>query len=457
MLNSLGILAGIALIETFLGWLPYTPIELIFSLGILLFTTRVSNALFALFAKTTPTHESAYITAFILFFILSPLQSATDALFFILAGALAMFSKYLLTPGKVHIFNPAAVAAFVLSIMGTGLVTWWVGTAVLLPYVLIIGFFVLRREKQFKMFFVFIAAGLAAFILRGLFTGTLSVATFVHFVIASPVFFLGAFMLTDPRTLPWTKQDRLRYATLTGAVFALVALLPPLLATPALALLVGNAFAAMTGKRKRYALSLHHSAELSKGVYEFTFTTDQPLDFRPGQYMEWSLPHASPDKRGSRRYFFLTSVPDSHEVKFVTTMPVESSTFKDALRLLEEGETIQVLGCMGGALFPKDPTQKILAVADGLNIAPFISMFRMLADRHERRDMVLIYSARTPLAFSYQKELDLIKDSIGLRVIYVPADFTELTNWTGPSGKVTQERIESMVPDFKERCTLQNS
>ena len=128
-----------------------------------------------------------------------------------------------------------------------------------------------------------------------------------------------------------------------------------------------------------------------------------------------------------------------------------------ALRLLRPasvhkgGDQILATGITGDFVLPRDPNQKILAIASGVGIAPFMSMFRYLKDSHERRDIALIYSARTPLDFIFQKEIDACKDAIGLKVFYLPLDFSELSGWNGLSGPVTAELVRKKVPDFAKR------
>jgi ferredoxin-NADP reductase/Na+-translocating ferredoxin:NAD+ oxidoreductase RnfD subunit len=469
VLYGLWVLAGVATVEAFLGWLSFTPIDLIVSLLLLLLSTRAVNAACALFTKATPTPESAYVTALILFFILSPIQSSTDALFFLLAGAIAMLSKYLLVFGKKHIFNPAALAALVLSVAGTGLVVWWIATPVLLPFVLIIGFLVIRKVRRFELFWYFALTALAVCLARAALLGSSFslVASASEFLTSFPLFYFGAFMLTEPQTMPANEGHRRIFAVLVGFLFSVSFAFGPLTASPELTLLLGNLYAFAVNMRKRVTLSLHSVTKLSRDAYEYAFVASVPstsynaqailndanasFRFQPGQYLEWTLGHKSPDKRGIRRYFTIASAPSDPYVRLAVKMPVESSTFKAALRGFKKGNEITAAGVYGSFLLPKNPDTGILAIAGEIGIAPFISMFRELAALHERRDVVLIYAATTPLDFAYEQELEEFQDSIGLKVIYLPTDFSELAGWNGPSGYITDELIHKEVPDYKDR------
>ena len=460
-LSGLGVLAAISIVEGFLGWLPYSAIDLILSLLLLLFATGTTNALGSLFTKSAPAPESAFITALILFFVLSPLQSAADALVFLLVGVIAMLSKYVLAWRKVHIFNPAAFAVLVASLAGTGLAVWWVATPLLLPFVLVIGLLIVRKCRRFELFLTFGAVVLVLFAARTAFADTLTLPTIIQFLTTTPLLFFALFMLIDPHTSPLTKRNRSWYGILVGVLSSTSFAFGPLVSSPELALLVGNVYTFITTRRRRYQLLLQDVQQLSKEVYEFKLLPNSDIFFKSGQYMEWTLPHASPDNRGTRRDFFITSAPNEHFITFAATIPVESSTFKEALFSVRDtkkrGSQVKEVkmhasNVAGNFTLPKDPNKKILMVVEGIGIAPCMSMFRHLAIQHERRDMVLIYSVRTPLDFIYQKEIDELKESIGLRVIYLPIDFPELSNWEGESGIVTTAYVRKGVRDYNERC-----
>ncbi len=459
--NLLGALAVISIAEAFWGLLPYTALDLTLSLVLLLFATRTANALCALYAKATPTPDSSYITALILYFALTPIASAHDAFVFIIIGAFAMFSKYVLAWRKVHIFNPAALTILVVGIFFSNYVSWWAATLTLLPFVLLFGFMVVRSAKQQKLFFGFLIATLLLFGLRAYIGGMTSlldlIPAFIQFASLTPLFFIAALILTDPQTMPFTKTGRRVYSFLVSLFYVLsyptAVVISSVSASPVLGVVLGNAITFVTGKYKqrRYSLRFHSVEQLSKRAWEFSFVPDKLVEFRAGQHMEFTIPHKSPDNRGIRRYFTMTSAPSDPLLRFSTRIPVESSTFKDALRDMKKGALISATNIRGSFMLPKNPSEKIFTIAGGSGIAPLMSMFRQIAMLGERRDIVLIYSAITPLEFIFQEEIDSFKESIGLRVIYIPIDFPELSDWNGPSGHITPEFIKKEVRDFRKR------
>jgi ferredoxin-NADP reductase len=119
----------------------------------------------------------------------------------------------------------------------------------------------------------------------------------------------------------------------------------------------------------------------------------------------------------------------------------------------EKKLVMSATGPHGDFIFPEDPSKKLFFLASGIGIASFMSYLRQLAERRERRDIVLLYSATSPLDFIFREEIDSYKDRIGLVVEYVPLDFVELGGkWQGISGPLTAKLVQDHVAKFEARC-----
>jgi ferredoxin-NADP reductase/Na+-translocating ferredoxin:NAD+ oxidoreductase RnfD subunit len=450
-LIGLSSLAVLAFVFAFLGWLPFTGFELLFSLLLLVLATRAANAVGALFTKTTSTPESAYITALILFFILAPLQSAHDGLFLMLAAVVAILSKYVFVLNKRHIFNPAAFGVFIFSIFSASSIDWWIATPIMLPFVIFLGFLLIRKLHRADLFVSFAISAIVVLLVRSLIAGTDIWTASLQMLITGPFIFFGTVMLTEPQTTPPTKNKRLVYGGSTGFLYSLSFQLGPLAMTPELALLVANLYAFFVSNYRRFTLRFQSITRLAHDTYELAFIPDTAIAFEAGQHMEWTSSHRKADKRGIRRHFAIVSAPSDPFIRLGLYIPTGSSTFKTTLKTLEKDAVFTASNVSGDLVLPADHNQKLAFIADGIGIAPFMSMFRHLAAQNARRDMVLIYAAATPLDFAYQEEIDAVKDSIGLQVGYLPVDFGELTGWQGPTGYLTNVRVKKDIPDFASR------
>jgi ferredoxin-NADP reductase/Na+-transporting NADH:ubiquinone oxidoreductase subunit NqrB len=451
---TLGVLGGLAVLSilgAFMGWVGYSSAQLVVSLVILVYICAVTNRVCVLLNHASATRESSLTTALILFFIASPPQSAPDALLLIVLAVVAILSKYVIAYHARHLFNPAAIGLFLLAGFTPALINWWVVNPFLLPFVVVGGLLVVRKVRKMELFFIFGLSALFVTVAVALWAGAVPAPAAIQFLLATPLLFIGFFMITDPHTIPGTRSQQRVYASIVGTLFALFLSFH----TPAYALLVplliGNAYSFLFAFQGRRNVAFHSVKKLSRTLNEYTFSPNVSLRFTPGQHAEWSAPHAKADQRGIRRRFVITSSPQDVFMRIATSLPTESSTFKDVFKALTKGDVLSVAHVAGDFTLPKDPRKKIALIADGIGIAPFISMFRSLADTRERRDIILVYAATSPLDFAYKDEIDSIKDRIGLSVLYIPADFTEVVGWEGHSGLVTSGFIEREVLEYSSR------
>ena len=149
-------LIGLLVVAGIFGFfhiLPYTPVGILFSVFYILAICWLTNKIFAWGFDAPNNPKSTYITALILALIITPALSFGDTNFLILAfwaSSLAIASKYILAVGKKHIFNPAAVAVITALVLNQS-ASWWVGTAVMLPFVLFGGFLITHKVKRFDL------------------------------------------------------------------------------------------------------------------------------------------------------------------------------------------------------------------------------------------------------------------------------------------------------------------
>jgi len=436
VLYGLLVLAGISIIFGFTGILSYSGTSLIYSLLLIVAVCGVSNYLLAKLFKVQTNIESVWITAFILFFILFPISSWTDVWFYVLAGALAMVSKYFLAIQKKHIFNPAAVSVFLLGLFGVG-VSWWVGSSVMLIPVMIFGFLVLRKLRRFNLFFAFLLAGVISVFAVGLSHGSGFYEIFTSTFLSGPIIFFGSIMLTEPLTTPPTRKLQMTYGAIVGLFFGLQFHFGPVYSTPELALILGNLFSYIVSPKIRAVLTLIRKDKLTADVYDFVFRPDKKISFMAGQYLEWTLGHSPSDTRGNRRYFTIASSPTEENIHLGVKFYPNGSSFKKKLLSLETGQTIIASQLSGEFILPKDQKEKLVFIAGGIGITPFRSMVKYVLDKEQKRDIVLLYSNKTPSDIAYKDLFDSAERSVGLKTIYV--------------GLIDKEMIMKEVPDYLER------
>lgn len=452
VLYGLLLLAFCSILASFFKAVPFTPLLLVLHLLTLAVVCYCSNFIFSKVFKVPANSESYFITALILFFIIpSPFRGFEGIWISALAAVIAMASKYILAIRKRHIFNPAAVSAVLISLIGFG-ATWWIATPVLVPATVIISLLIVRKVRKFSLFFTFLTIVSLEVLAFGIFYGSPISLSISQLLFSWPIFFFAGIMLTEPLTMPPTRSLQILYAGLVGFLFAFQMPLGFIQLTPELSLLAGNVFAYAVGSKQRIMLSLVKVDKISSSIYNFSFKSSEKLKFSAGQYLEWTLPHKKVDIRGNRRFFTVASSPTEQEIMFGARITDDSSSFKKALLDLDKNNVISAGALAGDFVLPEDKTKKLVFLAGGIGITPFRSMIKYLIDTNDKRDIVLMHTCSRGDDFVYESVFREAFEKIGLKTIClltekegVPKDFK------GEVGEMTHELIEKNIPDYKKR------
>ena len=445
--------AAWSFVLSFAGVLYYTPTQLAATAATALASTLITSRVVGLLLRTRPQTDSAVITGLLLFFLFWPGTEAAQLGVVALAGAAATASKYVLAIRKRHIFNPAAVGAFVVALTGLGGAVWWVATPWMLVAVVPASALILYRNRLLPMAGVFV--GTAAVILVGRFlaAGEAPADTLITVAGSYPLVFLAGFMLTEPLTLPPLRWQRLAEAAVVGVLFAVPFSLGPVAMSPELALLVGNALAFAMGQRGAVRLRLKSSRELTPTARELVFEPSRPVRFRAGQYLELAVPHFEPDSRGSRRVFSITTAPaDPGSVAVGLRVAGDGgSSFKKALLKMRPGAEVTATAVAGDFLLPRDPGKPVLMIASGIGITPFISQLRQVRNEGPgaaQRDIVLVYAAADAVELAYAQELQ----ELGVRVLVCTPSDPGVADWTWLGPNLPDAAVlQREVPDLASR------
>jgi ferredoxin-NADP reductase len=135
--------------------------------------------------------------------------------------------------------------------------------------------------------------------------------------------------------------------------------------------------------------------ELTPTVWEYSFRTERPVDFVPGQYVGFTLPGVEGDSRGARRVFTLTSLPSEELARFVVKIPQPHTPYKEVLIHLPAGTECKIDDAMGDLILPKSPAQPLVYVAGGIGIASYASMLKQLLATREERPIYFFYALRS--------------------------------------------------------------
>ena len=428
ILIGLRILAAAALVLSYFGVLSYASTAILSGmLAILLITCTASNYLLGKLYRLPVHHESAIITALILFFVLAAPSKPYEWVGIVFAGIVAMASKYIVIHRGAAIFNPAAFGVLAASLLGIGYGSWWIARPELFIPVFLVGLMILAKLRRFELFgaFFFPALFLVMFSLVG--SDTNISQAFVTAVTLYPLVFLGTVMLTEPGTMPATRNKRLIYGGIVGLVLGSQLDAGFFSASPHAALLIGNVFTLVASRRVSTRMKFVGKIRMSPTTYDFAFEPDRKVAFIPGQYIELTLPGIKTDNRGQRRTFTVASSPDDKYLHFGIKFSEPGSWFKKKMLALTPGSEIVGNHVAGDFVLPGDSKIPVVFVAGGIGITPFISMMRSLFSDSKTRDITLYYFAHDTDEIVYKDVLKKAR-AHGIKVVLQAGTRSELSD-----------------------------
>lgn len=462
VLSSLGLLAVYAVVLSFAGQIGPQPLEIVASAVVLAVACGATDAVAQSVLRMPRRLESSLITAAILLFVLRPSLDPLALAGLALAGVVASASKYLLVWRGRHVFNPAATGAAVLTVVSIwapdlGGSAWWVGTPLMAIGVLVLGVLLLLRTDKLPIVVAFwLVAMTVAFVRTSIQFQTAGFpvdvpALLLQVAFSSPFLFLGAFMLSEPLTLPPRRLQQYAVAVVVGVLAGWPIAVGAITLGQERALLIGNLVAFLFCLRAAVRLRVERRRDLTPTVRELTFHATRPFAFSPGQYLELDVPHRRPDARGTRREFSIVSAPEDLPEVRIAYKDGSQSSYKKALAAVEPGSTLAVTGVWGDFVLPSRPTAPVLLVAAGIGVTPFVSQLRHLMATGQRRDAVLVYVVSDPSELAFRDEIA----ASGIPVVVFsrdePRDPPEGWSWAGPD-RVDADALLRTVPDIAQRA-----
>lgn len=452
VLYYLIILLVLSFFLSFFGVFSFSPFSLLISTALLLAVGLITNKVFAYVFEAPINVESVYISVLIVALIFNPIQSVDTLVPFAWVAVLTMASKFIFAIGKKHLFNPVAIAAVITYFTINESATWWVGTAFLMPFVVIGGMLIVRKMRRFDLVFSFFFTAVVTIFLFTIIRGGDLVTTLKSIALHSSFFFFAFVMLTEPLTTPPTKMLQIIYGGLVGILFAPQIQIAGIFSTPELALVVGNVFSYLVSPKQKLILFVEEKEVASTNVVDFLFVPNKKVSFFPGQYLEWTLPHHKTDSRGNRRYFTIASSPTEEMLRIGVKFYEEGSSYKQALSILTKQTPIVGAQLAGDFTLPKNTSQKLVFIAGGIGVTPYRSMIKYVLDTKQPRSIVLLYANKHVSEIAYRDVFDQASREIGIKTVYTLTDKESVpSDWKGRVGRIDAEMITREVPDYQDR------
>ncbi len=171
-----------------------------------------------------------------------------------------------------------------------------------------------------------------------------------------------------------------------------------------------------------------------------------PLRFAPGQFA-WLTLRASPFAMREHPFSIASSAERGQRIEVsIKALGDFTSTIRD----IKAGETAWIDAPYGTFSIDDAPEAAGYAfVAGGIGIGPIMSMLRTLADRGDRRPLVLFYGNRVWDRVAFREELDALRTRLNLHVVHVLLE--PAPDWTGERGFVTEDVLMRHLPIERHR------
>ncbi len=190
---------------------------------------------------------------------------------------------------------------------------------------------------------------------------------------------------------------------------------------------------------------------VTSDIWQLHFKKPRGFTYTAGQYLEVNIDDPNPDERGNQRWFTISASPTQADIIITTRLVEQHSEFKDDLFALKSGDKIDAKGPMGDFVLPAK-SAKILWIAGGIGITPFISQLQYLLDTEEyNRDIVLLHGLRS---INEEPAVELIKQCQAVmprfKLVQVLSE-SKPPKWEGYTGYITAPLIQRAVPDHLKR------
>jgi predicted ferric reductase len=166
----------------------------------------------------------------------------------------------------------------------------------------------------------------------------------------------------------------------------------------------------------------------------------QGFHFSPGQF-GWLTVWGGPFKITGHPFSFSSSAEaaDGSVEMSIRNLGDFTSTMHD----LPLGQRVYLDGPYG-AFTIGNPADMHVLIAGGIGITPMMSMVRTLADRGDRRPVILVYGSKDWESITFREELEALKARLNLTVVHVLSDPPE--GWTGEQGYVSAAVFRRYLP-----------
>ncbi|HME23275.1 MAG TPA: ferric reductase-like transmembrane domain-containing protein [Acetobacteraceae bacterium] len=163
--------------------------------------------------------------------------------------------------------------------------------------------------------------------------------------------------------------------------------------------------------------------------------------FSPGQF-GWLTLWGTPFKITGHPFSFSSSaaVADGRVEMTIRNL----GDFTSTIHKVSLAQRVYLDGPYGAFTIDRNPADMHVLVAGGVGVTPMISMIRTLADRGDKRPVILLYGSKDWESITFREELEAVTARLNLTIVHVLAN--PPADWTGEHGFITAAVFKRHLP-----------
>lgn len=166
--------------------------------------------------------------------------------------------------------------------------------------------------------------------------------------------------------------------------------------------------------------------------------------FQPGQFA-WLTIWNSPFALKEHPFSIASSAEDPGRLLFTIKA---LGDFTARVKDVAIGQQVFVDGPYGCFSTDREAAASYVFIAGGIGIAPIMSMLRTLADRSDRRPLLLIYAYNSVERLTFRDELEVLRGRLDLQVVYLLKE--PPAGWQGEVGIINKDVLARCLPAARD-------
>jgi predicted ferric reductase len=163
--------------------------------------------------------------------------------------------------------------------------------------------------------------------------------------------------------------------------------------------------------------------------------------FSPGQFA-WLTLWANPFQITGHPFSFSSSAAAADGRVEMTIRNL--GDFTSAIHQVPVGQRVYLDGPYGAFTIGRNPADMHVLIAGGVGITPMMSLIRTLADRGDRRPVILLYGSKDWESIIFREELEALEARLKMSIFHVLEN--PPAGGTGEQGFITTEVLRRHLP-----------